>query len=122
LRQALKEEIEVMCKIGETLPLPYLRANAIRAQLMKNMLRGAKPGSNEAAKLLGQDREVNLWESEAAIGIQVNIAAVPEGLRADLLTPVASDDLPSGGGGSLAERTLAKVRIGSGRTKPGTGR
>jgi hypothetical protein len=122
LREALAEAVQEMAKAKETLPLPGVRADYVRTQLFWNMVAGAKPGSNEAARLLGQDREVNMWEPDTRLGVQVDIRAVPEGLKADLLTPVASDDLPSGGGGSSAERALAEVKIGSGRTKPGTGR
>jgi hypothetical protein len=91
LREALAEELHELAKAREHLPMAQARADVIRTQLMWNMLRGAKPGSNEAAKLLGQDREVNMWEPETAVGVAVSVGAVPVELRSELLEAESDD-------------------------------
>jgi hypothetical protein len=55
-------------KVSRNLPPPEVRARLVRIRLLMNILIG-KDAAVQSAKLLGQDREANLLEVEATVGI-----------------------------------------------------
>ena len=73
LRQAVKDELNRWNKVAEILPLPQERANLVRVRLLMNVLTG-KDVAVQSAKLLGQDRAVNMWEHEQSAGINISLA------------------------------------------------
>lgn len=74
LREAFENEIIKLVKLSEILPLPHERANLVRVRLLMNVLSG-KDAAVQSARLLGQDREVHMFEPESRIGM--NIAVMP---------------------------------------------
>ena len=58
-------------------PLDGVRARLVRVRLLMNILSG-KDAAVQSAKLLGQDREVNLFEAEARVGISPFLLALPD--------------------------------------------
>jgi hypothetical protein len=79
LRQALKNEKRKSDKFIALLPAPGICADIIRARLLEIVMAGESRVAIAAAKLLGQDREVNMWESGQTVGVA--IAAPPADWR-----------------------------------------
>ena len=63
-------------KVSRNLPPPEVRARLVRIRLLMNILIG-KDAAVQSAKLLGQDREANLFEVEATVGISSLVLALP---------------------------------------------
>ena len=80
LREAFENEIIKLVKLSEILPLPHARANLVRVRLLMNVLSG-KDAALQSAKLLGQDKEVAMWEPQQPAGIAVNISNCPSEWR-----------------------------------------
>jgi hypothetical protein len=55
-------------KLSRNYPSPEVSARFVRIRLLMNILSG-KDAAAQSAKLLGQDREVNLFGAEARVGI-----------------------------------------------------
>ncbi len=68
LAAAYAQEIERL----KNLPVPpaEVRAQIVRAKLLEN-LRDNRDNAVQSLKLLGQDREVSLWQPESALGLIV---------------------------------------------------
>jgi hypothetical protein len=62
-------------------PTAEVRAQIVRAKLLENVARG-QDQAVQSLKLLGQDREVSLWQPEAQQGII--IISPPKGMDLDL--------------------------------------
>ncbi|TAM82046.1 MAG: hypothetical protein EPN47_10230 [Acidobacteria bacterium] len=80
LREAMKDELHRWNKVAEILPSPEVRANLVRVRLVMNLLTGKDAGV-QSAKLLGQDREVAMWESEQPAGIAISVSNCPSEWR-----------------------------------------
>lgn len=76
MRQALKDELNRWNKIAEILPSPHERANLVRVRLLMNVLTGKDAGV-QSAKLLGQDKEVAMWEPDQPAGIAISLNNCP---------------------------------------------
>jgi|GEM_PF-6793358 len=71
LMEAIKDEIDQWRKSAGNLPSPSERAEIARFRLLINTIHGEGDarGSTLAAKLLGQDKEVRLFEPEMSVTI-----------------------------------------------------
>src|SRR5215471_1491508 len=67
LREALRQEMEKYP--------PAVRADLVRLRLIQNLHDG-EDRAVQSAKLLGQDRELNLWEPESESGKIVIVASL----------------------------------------------
>lgn len=70
LREAFENEINKLVKLAEILPSPHERANLVRFRLLMNVLSG-KDAAVQSAKLLGQDKQVAMWEPETRTGVNI---------------------------------------------------
>ena len=73
LIQALKNEKRKSDKLIALLPAPGIRASIIRSRLLKIVMSGEDSVAIGAAKLLGQDREVNMFQAERSLGVRVGL-------------------------------------------------
>ena len=73
MRQALKNEKRKSDKLIALLPAPGIRASIIRSRLLKIVMSGEDSVAIGAAKLLGQDREVNMFQAERSLGVRVGL-------------------------------------------------
>ena len=80
LREAFENEINKLVKLSEILPLPHERANLVRVRLLMNVLSG-KDAAVQSAKLLGQDKEVAMWEPEQSAGVAISVSNCPSEWR-----------------------------------------
>ena len=77
LGKAVQAELQKWVDALPTLPTAGTRAALVRQRLVMNLLEG-KDKAVQSAKLLGQDREVNMFEPENRVGIQVAVAPPAE--------------------------------------------
>lgn len=68
LRAAWKEEMQKAGDTGDLVPPKETREKLIRMRLVNNVVTGTDKAIG-SCKLLGQDRELNLWEPENRQGI-----------------------------------------------------
>jgi hypothetical protein len=80
LAAAYAQEVERLKH--KPVPPPEVRAQVVRAKLLENVASG-KDESVQSLKLLGQDRELNLWQPEIQQGIIVINS--PKSVPKDLL-------------------------------------
>ena len=79
LATAYAQEIERLKKLP--VPPAEVRAQIVRAKLLEN-LRNNRDNAVQSLKLLGQDRELSLWQPEATQG--VILIQLPKDLPEDL--------------------------------------
>jgi hypothetical protein len=84
LAVAYAQEVEQLQKMP--VPPAEARAQIVRAKLLENVAKN-KDNAVASLKLLGQDREVNLWKSESQQGVIIINAP-----SADILTALMKDD------------------------------
>ena len=77
LGKAVQAELHKWIEALPSLPHADVRAKLVRQRLVMNLLEG-KDKAVQSAKLLGQDREVNMFEPENRVGIQVAVAPPAE--------------------------------------------
>src|SRR5215471_18893359 len=92
LAAAYAQEVERLKKTP--VPPAEVRARIVRAKLLENVAHG-KDESVQSLKLLGQDREVSLWQPEAQAGVIIvntpaSLLRDPDRMKA-LLTPPDED-------------------------------
>jgi hypothetical protein len=80
LAAAYAQEVERLK--NKPVPPPEVRAQVVRAKLLENVAQN-RDNAIGSLKLLGQDRELNLWQPEVQQGIIVINS--PKGLVKDLL-------------------------------------
>jgi len=72
LAEAVKKELERWIPAVQVLPVAEARASLARTRLVMNVLEG-KDKAVQSIKLLGQDREVNMWEPEVRVGMAIAV-------------------------------------------------
>jgi hypothetical protein len=77
LATAYAQEVERLKKLP--VPPAETRAQIVRAKLLENVASG-KDEATQGLKLLGQDRELSLWQPESQNGIVI-IGSLPRGLE-----------------------------------------
>lgn len=72
LADEVNKEIARWLPAIKSLPVAQLRAGLARTRLVMNVLQGTDKAV-QSIKLLGQDREVNMFEPEVRIGMAINV-------------------------------------------------
>lgn len=72
LAEAVESELKRWIPAIRALPIAELRAGLARTRLVMNVLEG-KDKAVQSIKLLGQDREVNMWEPEVRVGMAIAV-------------------------------------------------
>ena len=83
LREAFISELGKWKELQSALPTSGDRATLARLRLVMNVIAG-KDQAVQSIKLMGQDREVNMFEPESVIGIQIAVNP-PSNLRSEFL-------------------------------------
>ena len=77
LAEAVERELKRWIPAMKVLPIAQVRAGLARTRLVMNVLQG-KDRAVQSIKLLGQDREVNMWEPEVRIGMAIAVSPPAE--------------------------------------------